>query len=162
MLNPNLSVGSKKKWGPKKLRGLPKIRELILGNIPRTQPPDPWSMAASPTRGLSPGSDDPLSRPSLLQVIDVCEWLNWQDSQENLAIISEGGSWAHGLHLHSAVEEIFICRFCWEAGSSVLHLLMSVLRPLHTVLYQYTYIMHRAWCVTWCVKKNHGLQQLSR
>lgn len=52
--------------------------------------------------------------------------------------------------------------FCWEASSSVLCLLMSVLQPLHTALYQYTCIMYHACFASWCADKNQGLWQLSK
>lgn len=78
---------------------MPKVRELILGDLVKTQPPDSQSVAASPTAGpFPPGMDDPMLRPLLLQAVGVFDWPNWQESQEDLAVVSEGrptaGSWA--------------------------------------------------------------------
>lgn len=152
-----------RKWGPKKLSGLPKIGELIPGDLSRTQPPDSWSVAASPAPAtFCPRMDVPLSRPSLLQVVDVFNSPNWQESQRAWPSYLMGGHRLLGWSCTQLWRRSLFAGFRWEASSSVLHLLMSVLGPLHTELYQHTYIMHHAWHVTWCVEKNQGLGKLSK
>lgn len=46
--------------------------------------------------------------------------------------------------------------FHGEASASVAQLLISVLGPEHTMLYQHTGIMHPAWFVSWCGGENQG------
>ena len=58
----------------------------------RTQSTVSESLVVSPTlepnASCSPGMGIPLSPPSLLQATDVFDWLNWQESQKELAMIS--------------------------------------------------------------------------
>ena len=77
----------------------------------RTQSTVSESLVVSPTlepnASCSPGMGIPLSPPSLLQATDVFDWLNWQESQKELAMISWApkitvdGDYSHEIKRHS-------------------------------------------------------------
>ena len=79
-------------------------------DTPRTQSTDSESLVVSstlePNTSCSPGVGIPLSPPSLLQATDVFDWLNWQESQKDLAMISWApnitvdGDYSHEIKRH--------------------------------------------------------------
>ena len=79
-------------------------------DTPRTQSTDSESLVVSstlePNTSCSPRVGIPLSPPSLPQATDVFDWLNWQESQKDLAMISWApnitvdGDYSHEIKRH--------------------------------------------------------------
>lgn len=147
-----MSQSGPRKWDPRKLNGLPKIRELILGDLPRAQSVDSWAPMAHPTPGLSmafsPGMGFPLPQPSLLQALRISR--SHQSSQPPYLERNDGLS---GRICRQLWNRSVSAGFHWEVGSRGSRLFMSVSGLLRTVLYQYPSITHHPWCVSCCAKE---------
>lgn len=145
-----MSQSGPRKWDPRKLNGLRKIRELILGDLPRAQSADSWAPMAHPTPGpsmaFSPGMGIPLPQPSLLQAL-------WISSRPPYLERNDGLSGRICRRLWNSSVSV---GFHWEVGSRGSRLFMSVSGLLRTVLYQYPSITHHPWCVSCCAKMGYS------